>query len=507
MQTPLSLQKLSSFWQKKFVPFLGSRTFFYVVVALLVVQAIWLVLSAQYPMAFDENFHMGIIQIYSNQWLPFFSAQPINADSFGALARDPSYMYHYLMSFPYRIVAALVSNWDAQIIIMRLLNVAIFASALFVFQRVLRLAKASPALTNSILLFFVLIPVVPQLAAHINYDNLIVLLVGIASLLGLKFLQSLQKQHFPLAIFLGLIAICIGASLVKYAFLPIALAIGIYMIVAIFWRSKMKRRAIWQDFIRQLRTINRPILIGLCFGIVALSGLFFERYGMNVILYKNPVPDCDQVLTIDHCLNYGPWARNYMLTQAKVETVNTSPLAYGDEWLTEMYRKLFFTINGDYVEKEPLPIPILIAKIVGIVGVITFVIFGWPLLRRHPALIMLLIMVLCYIAVLWWRNYSEYNEIGTPVAINGRYLIPLLPLILLLIGLSSKVLFDKFKYASLKPILLVAMLILFLQGGGIMTYIIRSDPADDNWYWKQPQVVEVNHIVRSTLHKVVIGSD
>lgn len=231
-------------WHAKVMPILSSRRFFYVVVALLVVQAAWLALSAQYPMAFDESFHMGIIQVYSNQWLPFLSAQPINADSFGALARDPSYLYHYLMSFPYRLIASVIHDWNAQIIMMRLLNVAMFASSLFVFRRVLRLAKASPALTNSILLFFVLIPVVPHLAAHINYDNLVVLLVAVSSLLGLQLLNAFKQQHAPLKTVVALVLICIGASLVKYAFLPIALAIGMYIIVAFLWRSKADRKSV-----------------------------------------------------------------------------------------------------------------------------------------------------------------------------------------------------------------------------------------------------------------------
>jgi hypothetical protein len=55
---------------------LSSRRFFLVIIGIFVVEAAWFALTAQYPMAFDENYHFGIIQIYSHQWLPFITKVP-----------------------------------------------------------------------------------------------------------------------------------------------------------------------------------------------------------------------------------------------------------------------------------------------------------------------------------------------------------------------------------------------------------------------------------------------
>lgn len=517
MQPSAFSQKLAYFWQTKFVPFLGSRTFFYIIVALFVVQAAWLAISAQYPMAFDENYHYGIIQIYAERWLPFFSGQPTGADSFGAIARDPSYLYHYLMSFPWRLISAVIPSSEIQIVLMRFINVSLFAGALWLFRMALRQTKASYALINVILLFFVLVPVVPQLAAHINYDNLLIVCVASISWLCLKVGNQLKAGVFPVKSILTLGTICLLASLVKYAFLPIFLAVIIYLVYIIWryargqWRHRLTE--VWQSIKGQ----KKWLLIVAAIGLVISGGLFFERYGINTILFKNPVPDCDQVLDTIECMSYGPWARNYQLTQVYanqeaedwVEVVpgKKNAFSYSGEWITEMMSKLFFSIDGDYTEKPPLPIPITTGYVVGVVGVVLLLMYGIRVFRRHRGVGLIVVMILLYTLALWWRNYSEYRSIGEAVAVNGRYLIPLLPVIFLMLGYGFKYFFENLRLLTLKPLMVVVCLVLFLQGGGIMTYIIRSDPRDPDWYWRQPQIVNVNNDVRAVLHKVVIGSE
>src|SRR5689334_14996904 len=102
---------------------LSSRRFYLVVIGFFALESVWVALSSRYPMAFDEDFHFGIIKIYAHHWLPFLSGQPASANAYGALAADPSYMYHFLMSFPYRIAAFFTDSQAAQVIILRFLNI------------------------------------------------------------------------------------------------------------------------------------------------------------------------------------------------------------------------------------------------------------------------------------------------------------------------------------------------------------------------------------------------
>src|SRR5687768_2222343 len=95
---------------QKILGILGTRKFFWVVLGFFVFESVWIALSAIYPMAFDEEFHVSVIRIYSEQWSPFLAGQPENANRFGSLATDPSYFYHYLMSFPYRLLSVFTDS-------------------------------------------------------------------------------------------------------------------------------------------------------------------------------------------------------------------------------------------------------------------------------------------------------------------------------------------------------------------------------------------------------------
>src|SRR5271154_6655389 len=116
---------------------LGSPRLIRFILAFFIFESAWIAISAAYPQAFDENFHFGLIQVYSHYWLPFLSSQPPHAASFGAVARDPSYLYQYLMSFPYRIIAHFYHEEIGQIIMLRFINVGLFAAGILLLRRIL----------------------------------------------------------------------------------------------------------------------------------------------------------------------------------------------------------------------------------------------------------------------------------------------------------------------------------------------------------------------------------
>jgi hypothetical protein len=127
---------------------------------LFIFQSTWIALTMRYPGAFDENFHLGLIKIYSHQWLPFIGDQPPLAEVYGAVARDPSYLFHYLMSFPYRFIQLFTDSQTLTVILLRLINVAIAATGIMVFSRVLARLPMSAAARNVALYFYAAIPVV-----------------------------------------------------------------------------------------------------------------------------------------------------------------------------------------------------------------------------------------------------------------------------------------------------------------------------------------------------------
>ncbi|MGH7928715.1 MAG: hypothetical protein ACREQV_13075, partial [Candidatus Binatia bacterium] len=258
---------------------LASTRFLYGLLLFFVLQASWFVFSVAYPLAFDEDFHFGIIKIYAEHISPFLNGQPAGGDAFGALARDPSYLFHYLLSFPYRLLALFTDSETAQIIVLRLLNVAMFTGGLLLFRRVLQRMGTSDALNHAALALFVLIPIVPHLAATINYDNLVFLLLPWLLLLAFRMVDSLRLRKVDIKTIGIFIIGCMLLGLVKYAVLPILLGIVVYMgfIAAKAFRGNY--RQLWTALRVNYKRLSATTKIGLIIVFLITFGMFFQRYG------------------------------------------------------------------------------------------------------------------------------------------------------------------------------------------------------------------------------------
>ncbi|MGF7228405.1 MAG: hypothetical protein ACQR33_00275 [Candidatus Saccharibacteria bacterium] len=482
--------------------FFASPGFFWAIIVFFFVEALWIALSAVYPLPFDEDFHFGLIKLYSTHWSPFLTSQPPNADAFGAVARDPSYLYHYLMSFPYRLLTHIVSNQTTQIIVLRVMNIALFTGSLYLFRKLLLRLTRSGAFTNITLAIFVLIPIVPQLAAHINYDNLLMVLVAWVCLLVTDVHQQFAAGRLRVQTLLTLLALSLIASIVKYSFLPIFGAVVVF-VVCDAWVSFRNLPRLWTAIVNSWRTLStKARWVSVLFVLLA-SVLFFQRFGVNTIKYHTPVPECGQVLSVDHCSAYGPWDRDYQNIQQKSFDLDVNPIKYTYQWLRGLWWRLFFAINSstrNYTNYPPLPFPSTTAVVLAIVMGLLIIIFARRIFTR-PLLTFCGLVVFFYCGALWLDNYKMFAETGQPVAINGRYLIPVLPLIAAVAWRGFNLIARRLNQVWLKPALASVVLLLFLQGGGLITFIMRSD---ESWYWSNNTVIKVNNTARSVLDPFII---
>jgi hypothetical protein len=372
---------------------------------------------------------------------------------------------------------------------------------LVLFYKLLLRAGSSRLVANTALALFVLIPIVPLLAGQINYDNLLLPLVAWTCLLVLRLHEQLQARMFSVQTVAVLLIVCMLASLVKYAFLPIAMAVAIFVGVQV-WRAfrghNRQLRVVLQQSYRTLSTRAKASLLVL---LVLSAGLFVQRYGVNVISYHTPLPACDAVLSTDECLAYGPWARNYRYAHDKL-AVDTNPAAYTWAWLQGMHYRLFFTVNGpksDYVSYPPVPLPSAAAIILTITGSLALLFYWRKLFAGHEFLAFLLLLAVLYCAVLWINNYSDFVATGRPVAVNGRYLlVVLLPLAAVF---SRALQLAAQRWATVvTPWMALAAVLLILQGGGVFSFILRSDAG---WDWPNSAVVHANNGARHILQPLI----
>jgi hypothetical protein len=488
---------------------LRSKKFFYGIVALLIIQAMWMALTARYPMAFDENFHFGIIQIYSHQWSPFIASTPPDSGAYGELTRTPSYFYHYLMSFPYRLVALFTDQQVIQVVALRFINIAFFAGGLVTFYRLLSRLKFSAGAINLSLLMIVLIPVVPFLAGQINYDNLLFLIIPLTALLALSCGETLSKKGLlPATKLVLLFSLGMVGSITKYAYLPILFAVLVYLSVLLVRHKKYQGvfTKTWGSF----KALRPKLQIALVVLFVIAGGLFIERYGVNVVAYGSPEPDCAKVESVSHCMQYGPWERNYSIKTNNEAAGNTSlpnQFTFLPEWVAGMMHRLYFAINYDYVNYYELPLPILTASIVGAIGLILVVIYWRTLFSNNPHLWLIVTLVAVYLAALLYVNYSDYLRYKMLLAVNGRYLILILPFVFAFIATAYSLAFKKIalkKQATAKFALAIGVIALTLQGGGILTFAVRSD---DNWYWENSLARSLGRGLKDSATPFIIGAN
>jgi hypothetical protein len=497
-------EKFQTF-SNRLVRLLASDRFYVAVLVIFVLESAWIAFSALYPQAFDENFHFGLIQLYSHHWLPFLSGQPANADAYGAVARDPSYFYQYLMSFPYRFLALFMHSQAALVIAMRLIDVAFFTVGLALFRRVLLRVGLSRGLSNASLLLFILIPIVPALAAQVNYDDLLFPLTAWVCLETFNVIDELKLRKPSAISLLKLLTISLFACLVKYAFLPMLLSIVLVLGIIIYktYRNNFDdlRAALARSFI-SASTWTKLSLSILC--LIAI-GLLVQREGVNVIKYHSVVPDCSRVLSVKQCSAYSPWYVDYQRHQQVLmgATPASENLAvYTWQWFYWMWYRLFFAVNGvasNFNTLPPLPLPSLAAVLVGLAGLAAVIKWRRRLLYQNPYLLFLLTLCVVYSASLFTKGYATYKYTAVLENMNGRYLLPILLPLAAIMGLAFSA--SLRRSTPRKAAALLVVLVLFLEGGGLLTFMVRSDQT---WYWANPTVIKVNDTAHNVVRHVVV---
>lgn len=500
-------QKISNILATLYV-FIGSKWFFGSFITLFILQAAWLAWSMGYPQAFDEQYHLGIIQFFSHQLSPFIGSQPTSADQYGPLLRTPSYLYHYLLSFPYRVITHFTDSQMAVIIAFRFLGIAMFTSGLFVFKRLLQTIGISKQLTNMSLAFVAFLPVMPLLAAQLNYDNLLFPMTGLCFLLAHKILTRIKVDRtLPLQSTVWFLTLGMLTSLVKYPFVPIFAALFIIIVIAIARQVRS-----WPDW-KQLvaKRFTNWLLIALA--IVSL-GLFFEKYGLNMLHYHTPIPECDQVLSIDRCQEYGPWARNFHAKDWNVQLTTGDIVGYPYVWTKHIMWELIFAVSSYYdasgaisyhAGQQFIVVQFIIWTVFGL-AVLLLLLFGrW--LWRQENLRPLLITSMVYVLALFAQNYWDYLQIGVAYAMHGRYLLPVLPLLFAAIGLLVARAIASWPVVAknqrdIKVLLASFTLVLLLtQGGGYTTFVLRSQST---WLRPDSSVQSANNTLKNILRPTVI---
>ncbi|EDK72714.1 hypothetical protein TM7_0122 [candidate division TM7 genomosp. GTL1] len=111
-------------------------------------------------------------------------------------------------------------------------------------------------------------------------------------------------------------------------------------------------------------------------------------------------------------------------------------------------------------------------------------------------------VIIIYGLSIFGNNFKSYVGLGELVAVNGRYFIPLMPLIFVVIGLAYRQwLTGRPSAMKIKAVSVIVAFVMLVQGGGLLTFLIRSER---NWYWPNPTVISVNELAQRAARAFVL---
>ena len=467
---------------KKYNPgsLIGSGWTFAVTILLFVLETGYLALTSRFPMAYDEGYHFGLIRFFAHRLNPFITTQAADTYKLGPLVHNPPFLYHYLLSFIYRFVGLFSHSTEIQVICLRFANSMLAVIGLVIMRKLLRVIGVPRALTNVIVLIFALTPMMTTVSAQINYDNMLLPATGLCLYVTIVFVQKLDKNRFDTKSFLLLLSLCLFSSLIKFAFLPIFAAIA----AIIFWKVVRRRKKIPQlmDSARKsFKALGAGARFGLLFACLAGIALFVWFYGINTVDYGTPVPSCTQSLSAQKCQHYAPWAylhqaQTYYHSHNRPDPSNIG--WYAAWWTQENFYELFSTqmpLNGTPYTAETY---LLIVMIITITALVAAVVHIREIVHQNSDLMLLLAIAAVYVACLFLKNYHDFLQVGIPLAIHGRYLLPILIYLYALLALALRAAFGRKKaMTAAKAPLALAVMLTFVYYGGFYGYIRYIDPS------------------------------
>lgn len=480
------LKQQTGFYARS-INILNSTSFLYGILVLAFLQGLWYIASVR-AIIFDEGRHFGFTQAYSYHISPFFTSQPDSLNSLGSVVRDPSYLFYYLMSWPLRFAQLISDNFAFQLTMLRLTSLALFIGALITFYKVFREAGVPKSVIHVSLLFLVLTPSIAPLAGAFNYDNAIFLIAGIMLLYAARLIRD-KKPSFEMFSYLLILGML--GSLMQFKLIAFVVPVVFYVFYDLWRRHSRKLPGVIN---KSFFATGLKLRIGLVIVLVVSAGLFIERPVYNIVKYHTVNPACTNFATEQACKQNYIEYRNITVLAAKPDSFTpVNPFNY----------VLIYWVPGMIITTSGLSpwgasVVLRMVYYVATLGGVILVLVYWRYFWRNTSYRLFLITTLGYCILLGQYLYSSYVHFGQPLAISGRYLLPVMPLFLIFATLSLAKLF----YNHKSSLIVMGMLLLFVfatNGGGITTPI-KGAPSEV--YWNNHLTVTLNRHAADLLRKI-----
>ena len=224
-------------------------------------------------------------------------------------------------------------------------------------------------------------------------------------------------------------------------------------------------------------------------------GLVMAVYGQNLIRYGAIQPGCQQTMSETRCTANAIFRRNQAAIAAKKSVPSIGISDYTIKWFANMTQ---FTVSSD-LEPSGGYAPILKdAFFFGTLLTGALLLYAWRSLEKSIGWHFLAAVTGTLITSVFLDNYISYTNLHQIYATQPRYLLPVMPILIVMVIVAVGFLFRKQRYVRVAS--LAACLLLFTQGGGFLTPILFSK---DDSYWQNVTVIRTNHAAKKILRPLV----
>lgn len=307
------------------------------------------------------------------------------------------------------------------------------------------------------------------LSAGVNYDNL----ANLLCMTGLYFLIRVFNHHnFLKNSLLWMIFITLG-TLVKYPVLPLALAMGVtWLVFTISQRNK----------IFPLNLHGGKTLIAMAILVLLVIGNL-SIYGVNLVKYQSLTPDCNEILLESQC-EISPYVRRAQEQANKPKLTISESIAQGFpnpiryslvDWVWNMLMRTFGIIGHQTY------FPLRLISFYHLLFYWVFILAWINLLRWQQLSYITLSMlgiIIFYALVLLFTNYqSELTYNFQQIALQGRYIFPVIgPIYILLTKVIRHTPIKLLRWGTLVFLLGLTTL------GGSLTFLFGINTFLRTWF-------------------------
>jgi len=214
-----------------------------------------------------------------------------------------------------------------------------------------------------------------------------------------------------------------------------------------------------------------------------MIGVNLSVYGVNLVKYAEPIPDCTDIYPQEQCdlsvfvrrAKEMGFPEEKLTLRDVIQQKKTNPITYFDDY---WFKRVLTTVYG--IMGHQAYYPMLIITFYRLLYIFVFIVAIKYWEKRDYIFYTLLALVVSYVFAIFIESYNE--ELMSDfrhVAVQGRYLFPVLaPVYVLCVDFISRI-----SHKLVRHTAVAYTLLLFTLGGPVLFLLFFAARNQLNWFY------------------------